>query len=142
MDRLTPERRSWLMSRVRGKDTKPELIVRRLLHRLGYRYRLHVTSLPGKPDLVFSSRRVVGFVHGCFWHGHACPYGRTPKTNAPFWAAKVHRNMERDTANIGALEDAGWTVVVVWQCETKDLAALERRLVKQLGVVVTRRSTP
>lgn len=117
-DRLTPERRSWLMSRVRGRDTKPEWILRSALHRLGYRYRLRRADLPGKPDLVFASRRVVVFVHGCFWHRHPhCPKTTMPKSNVRFWKEKFRGNVERDQRHYRNLRESGWRVVVVWECE-------------------------
>lgn len=120
MDRLTPERRSWLMSRVGSKNTKPELVVRRLVFSMGYRYRLHSKHLPGSPDLVFPGRKKVVFVNGCFWHGHpGCRYGRLPKSRVEFWQAKIDRNRERDRENIAALEADGWRVLIVWQCELK-----------------------
>jgi DNA mismatch endonuclease (patch repair protein) len=129
------------MSRVRSKDTKPELRLRRLLHSMGYRYRLHVSGMAGKPDLVFSSRRVVIFVHGCFWHGHHCRFGRLPKSNVEFWAEKIRRNRDRDASNSRSLRRLGWQVVVVWQCQLRDKPAITRRLVKRLGVAATSRST-
>ncbi|MBB3835209.1 DNA mismatch endonuclease (patch repair protein) [Xanthomonas arboricola] len=129
MDRLTPERRSWLMSRVKSKDTKPELLVRRLVFRMGYRYRLHGKSLPGKPDLVFPSRHKVIFVHGCFWHGHeGCRLSRTPKTNADFWLAKLVANRERDARIITELDALGWTSLTVWQCELRDPEAISVKI--------------
>ena len=106
------------MAAIRGKNTKPELIVRRIAHRLGYRFRLHAADLPGKPDLVFRSRRAVVFVHGCYWHLHNCKRGRsTPTTNAAFWREKRARNRTRDRCRIAALRRAGWRVLVVWECE-------------------------
>lgn len=133
-DKLTPEGRSELMSRIRSKDTEPEMTVRRLLHGLGYRYVLHDRRLPGTPDLVFPSRRKVVFVHGCFWHGHDCGRGFKPATNAEFWAAKIDGNMARDRRHVRAISAQGWKVFTVWECAVgKDrLAALERRLVKFL----------
>jgi len=117
------------MRSVRSRDTKPELLVRRAVTALGYRYRLHKATLPGKPDLVFASRRKVIFVHGCFWHGHDCARGaREPKSNVDYWAAKVRRNRERDAKTIAALHDAGWKVLIVWECETKDRDQLTNRL--------------
>lgn len=108
------------MSRVRSKNTAPELAVRRLLASLGYRFRLHRRDLPGTPDIVFSGRRKVVFVHGCFWHGHArCRYGRTPKTRPEFWGEKQRRNAARDRATRLALRHAGWAVVTVWECELR-----------------------
>ena len=133
MDRLTKERRSWLMSRVGGKDTAPEMIVRKLLHGLGYRYRLHVAGMPGKPDMVLPSRRKVVFVHGCFWHAHSCRLGKTPKTNVDFWQGKAATNAARDAKNSRLLAADGWRVLVVWQCEIKNIAKLERRLIRFLG---------
>lgn len=117
-DRITLEERSAVMRAVRAKDTKPELVVRRLLHRLGYRFRLHAPDLPGRPDLVFRKQRVAVFVHGCFWHSHQCRKGRQrPLTNAARWQAKLDRNVERDREVTRELEAQGWTVVTVWECE-------------------------
>jgi DNA mismatch endonuclease (patch repair protein) len=137
-DRLSPAQRSWNMSRIRGKNTKPELLVRRLLHAKGYRYRLHGKAgkvrLPGNPDLVFAGRRKVIFVNGCFWHFHDCRAGRhAPKANADFWEAKRTRTRERDARQLSQLESAGWEVLTVWECELKDGAVLEAQLVKFLG---------
>lgn len=133
-DVFTPAERSAVMAAVKGRGTKPEMIVRRLVHALGYRYRLHRKDLPGKPDLVFAGRRAVIFVHGCFWHGHDCARGaREPKQNAAYWAAKIARNRERDAANAVALCQAGWRVLTVWECEMKDRTALAARLQGFLG---------
>jgi DNA mismatch endonuclease, patch repair protein len=128
MDHLTPEQRSKLMSRIRGRDTKPELVVRRVAHALGYRYRLHGASLPGCPDLVFGPRRKVVFVHGCFWHQHDCKRGTWPKRNEEFWRAKLRRNRARDIEATKSLETLGWSVLVVWECQTRDKAKLAERL--------------
>jgi len=126
---MTDPQRSKTMRAVKGKDTKPELFVRRLLHRNGYRYRLHRSDLPGKPDLVFPGRRKVIFVHGCFWHGHHCKRGdREPKTNVSYWRPKIARNRERDERNKARLQDMGWNVLVVWECEVKPAGKLEKRL--------------
>lgn len=117
------------MSRVRSKNTAVELRVRRLVYGMGYRYRLHRRDLPGKPDLVFSGRRAVVFVHGCFWHRHeGCVLARLPKSREDFWAPKLEGNRERDARNIALLESAGWRVLVVWECETKDREVLAVRL--------------
>lgn len=117
------------MRAVRSTDTKPEMRVRRLAHRLGYRFRLHRADLPGTPDLVFAGRRKVIFVHGCFWHGHDCRRGaRQPKANAGYWRAKIERNAARDVASAEALRAAGWAVLVLWECELKDETALADRL--------------
>lgn len=133
MDRLTPERRSWLMSRVGGRNTQPELIVRSLVHRLGYRFRLHGKGLPGKPDLVFASRRAVIFVHGCFWHRHeGCKYATSPKSRRKYWNDKFAANVARDRRTVGRLRRMGWRVMTVWACEIKRPASLERRLVRFL----------
>lgn len=121
------------MSRIGSKHTKPELVVRSLLHRLGYRYRLHRKDLPGRPDIVFIGRRKAVLVHGCFWHGHGCKIGKLPKSNLDFWAPKVERNRVRDRENRSELERIGWTVEEVWQCELKDIQSLEGRLRSFLG---------
>jgi len=128
--------RSRQMSLVRGKDTGPELIVRRVAHGLGYRYGLHRTDLPGMPDLVFRSRKKIIFVHGCFWHGHACAKGaRTPKTNRDYWIAKISKNAERDARHMARLEGAHWRVLIIWECEMKDTTALASRLRRFLGPI-------
>lgn len=130
----TEAHRSWTMSRVKSKDTSPEMIVRRLLHSMGYRYRLHGKKLPGKPDLVFAGRKKAIFVHGCFWHGHDCKRGaRIPSTRQDYWLAKVSRNRDRDARNVSSLEQAGWSVLVVWECELKDRVALAESLTQFLG---------
>lgn len=133
-DVLTPEQRSRCMSRIKGKNTGPERIVRSVAHRMGYRYRLHDKHLPGTPDLVFSKRKKIIFVHGCFWHMHDCRYGRVvPKTNAEFWAEKRGRSVERDRENEVALKAMGWSVLTIWECEVKDRKLLERKLEAFLG---------
>lgn len=117
------------MSRIRGKDTKPELLVRQLLHGAGYGYRLHANDLPGKPDIVFRGRHKVVFVNGCFWHSHGCPAGQhAPADNAEFWAAKRQRTVQRDAETSRLLLETGWAVLTVWECEMKDQAALLSRL--------------
>lgn len=128
-DRLTPEHRSALMSRVRSKNTTPELVVRRIAHALGYRFRLHRTDLPGTPDLVFPSGRKAVFVHGCFWHRHpGCRKATTPKSRIEFWSEKFARNVERDQeirAQLGAL---GWVSFTIWECETKQAGVISAKL--------------
>ena len=120
MDIYTEKKRSEIMSLIRGKDTKPELIVRRLVYSMGYRYRLHVRSLPGNPDLVFLNRRKVIFVHGCFWHRHNCKRGQSmPASNKTAWQEKFTRNLERDRQQRTALKKDGWGVLVIWECETE-----------------------
>jgi DNA mismatch endonuclease (patch repair protein) len=122
-------RRSALMARVRGKDTKPEMTVRRAVYALGHRYRLHRRGLPGSPDLVFASQRKAIFVHGCFWHRHkGCRRTTTPKTRVRFWKSKFDANIDRDLKNVAALQAAGWKVLIIWECEAIDVAALRARL--------------
>jgi DNA mismatch endonuclease (patch repair protein) len=137
VDVLTKKQRQYCMSRIQGKDTKPEMVVRKLVFAMGYRYRLHDKKLPGKPDLVFAGRRKVIFVHGCFWHRHNCKYGRVvPQTRKPFWKEKLDKNKERDKKNIQKLKQMGWGVLVVWECETKNT---ERRelLINKLGIFLS-----
>jgi len=132
-DIMSPAKRSALMSRIRGRDTGPEMTVRRLLHAMGYRFRLHARDLPGKPDVVFRRRRVALFVHGCFWHRHDCGLAYVPKTRADFWQRKFAGNVARDQRTKQELEVAGWRVVAVWECELGDLASLAGRFAKELG---------
>jgi len=128
-DVFSPQKRSSVMRRVKGRDTGPEKTVRRLLTGLGARYRLHRKDLPGRPDIVMPGRRLALFVHGCFWHGHDCARGaRVPKANRDYWLGKVGRNRERDLTNLAALETAGWRVEVIWECQMKDEARLKDRL--------------
>ena len=128
-DVYPPEKRSAVMRRVKGRDTSPEMIVRRALTRLGARYRLHRKDLPGNPDIVMPGRKLALFVHGCFWHGHDCARGaRVPKANREYWVAKVERNRARDARTCAELADRGWRVETIWECELKDPAALEARL--------------
>lgn len=122
------EMRSRVMRAVKSVNTGPEMTVRRQLHALGYRYRLHRKDLPGKPDLVFPGRRKAIFVHGCFWHVHGCRRSRLPKTRQDYWIPKLARNRERDTENRFALEELGWTVLTVWECELKEMETLTARL--------------
>lgn len=122
------------MRAVKGQDTAPEMTVRRLVYGMGYRYRLHRKDLPGKPDLVFPSRRKVVFVHGCFWHGHDCKRGaRIPKTNRDYWEKKIDRNRRRDARHYEDLERTGWSVMVIWECQLKDRDALTGRIAEFLG---------
>lgn len=126
-DKLSRERRSWNMSRIRGKDTAPELVVRSLLHRLGFRFRLHRGRLPGRPDIVLPKYRTVVFVHGCFWHRHrACLNCTTPTHNRTFWLKKFAGNSARDKGNIRALSKLGWKVIVVWECQTEKRGSRDR----------------
>jgi len=120
MDTITPEQRSYTMSRIRSRDTKPEMIVRRHLHALGLRYRLHDSKLPGRPDIVLPKWHTVIFINGCFWHRHeGCKIATMPKSNVEFWQAKFERNVERDAKGQKALRAAGWHVIVIWECEVK-----------------------
>ncbi|KGU73277.1 DNA mismatch endonuclease Vsr [Burkholderia pseudomallei] len=129
MDSVSPARRSEIMGRVRSRDTKPEMTVRRLVHAMGYRYRLHVKDLPGRPDLVFPRRQKAIFVHGCFWHRHpGCALARLPKSREEFWLPKLEANRRRDVKNERALQDAGWGVLIIWECELGNAAGLENRI--------------
>lgn len=132
-DNRSQESRSALMARIGSKDTAPEMVVRRVLFAMGYRFRLHRSDLPGKPDIVFAGRRKAIFVHGCFWHAHGCRIGRPPKSHLEFWLAKLQRNTERDRENEQALWHQGWDVLTVWQCETKELSVLRNKLKSFLG---------
>jgi DNA mismatch endonuclease, patch repair protein len=130
-DTMTKEARSERMSRIGGKNTKPEMIVRKLVHAMGYRYRLHRKDLVGKPDLVFPSRRKVIFVHGCFWHRHSdsnCKLARLPKSRAEFWQTKLEANAARDSRQIKKLKSLCWGVLVVWECELKERSSLEAKI--------------
>ena len=127
-DHISSDLRSRLMGRIRGRNTKPEMLIRRMVHRMGFRYRLHRQDLPGTPDLVFPSRKKVIFVHGCFWHQHDCPRGARPTSNKKFWDAKLDNNVRRDQETMSLLEDRGWSVLVVWECQMKNLEELEDRM--------------
>ncbi|MNX55641.1 Very short patch repair protein [compost metagenome] len=129
MDIVTPEKRSRMMAGIKGKNTKPELVVRKLVHGMGFRYRLHRKDLPGSPDLVFPRLKKVIFVHGCFWHRHTgCRFAYTPKSNAQFWLDKLEGNIRRDGQAVMALDILGWQVLIVWECEVADLPALTRKV--------------
>jgi len=120
MDKLTSEKRSWNMSRIRGSNTRPELIVRSILHKMGYRFRIHDKKLPGKPDIVLPKYKAAIFVHGCFWHRHPeCKYAYTPKSRTDFWNEKFVANIQRDKKNLLQLREAGWLAIIVWECEIK-----------------------
>jgi len=129
MDKVGASKRSEIMRRVRSTDTRPELTVRRLIHAMGYRFRLHRRDLPGVPDIVLPRLRAVAFIHGCFWHGHACRAGRNrPASNVAYWERKLNRNRERDVRARLALRRLGWRVLTIWECELRDRAKLENRL--------------
>ena len=133
MDNLTPRERSAQMALVRSRDTKPEMKVRRFIYKMGYRYRLHRSDLPGKPDIVFSSRKKIIFIHGCFWHGHSCSLGRIPKTRVQFWTEKITTNKIRDEKTLEKLKDLGWAVLVLWECQLKHGESLGCRVGEFLG---------
>jgi len=134
-DHLTKEKRSWNMSRIKSKDTKPELIVRSLLHHLGYRFRLHSKKLPGKPDIILAKYKTVIFVHGCFWHHHKdCPRATTPKSNREYWKTKFNKNVQRFKEVSIQIQSFDWRVMVVWECETKKIDALTEKLCSVLQI--------
>jgi len=134
VDVFSKEKRSWIMGRVSARDTAPELKVRSVAHRLGFRFRLHRKDLPGKPDIVFPRLQKVIFVNGCFWHGHRCARGkRIPKVNRQYWTEKIRGNMARDKKSRRLLKESGWDVLVVWECETKDIDALEAKVYQFLS---------
>ena len=134
MDRYTKVGRSQMMSRVRARNTQPEIIVRSTLHRLGFRFRLQRSNLPGKPDIVLPRFRTAIFVHGCFWHQHqGCPKSKRPKTNLQFWNAKLDRNIARDSENLAGLSSQSWKSIVIWECETRQPSQLVQRLSEFLG---------
>lgn len=145
MDSLTQEKRSWNMSRIKGKNTRPEIAMRSLLHRNGFRFRLQAKELPGKPDIVLPKFKTVIFVHGCFWHRHKnCKYCYTPKSRKDFWTDKFNRTIQRDAEQVSALKQLGWEPVIVWECELKESSAktlkqieanLNKRLIKIQGGV-------
>ena len=138
-DKVSPATRSWIMSRVRSKHTSAEIATRKVLHAAGYRFRLHRADLPGKPDIVLPRYKVAVMVHGCLWHGHGCKRFRWPVSNADYWRAKIGRNAERDTVNRMALNERGWSVKVVWDCNLKDSLA---NLLVELAEVKAYRQTP
>ena len=145
-DIMNSKRRSELMAGIRSRDTAPELAVRRIAHRMGLRFRLHRSDLPGRPDLVFPKYRLAVFVHGCFWHRHeGCRYASTPKSRTAFWTEKFAANVDRDKRKEAALRALGWQVFVIWGCQTKDKAALECKLtalIRRNGTAPKRESTP
>ena len=129
MDVVSPEKRSLMMAGIKGKNTKPEMIVRKMVHGMGFRFRLHRRNLPGSPDLVFPRLRRVIFVHGCFWHRHpGCRLAYTPKSNTQFWLEKLEANVRRDALALKALDTLNWEVLIVWECEASNLPALAQKL--------------
>ena len=129
MDTVNPTKRSEIMARIKSKDTKPEILIRKMVHGMGFRFRLHVTSLPGRPDLAFRRMKKVIFVNGCFWHHHnGCKYARMPKSKLEFWIPKLTATTARDTRNIAALESAGWQTLTIWECELADIIAVKKKI--------------
>ena len=120
--------RSEMMAAVHSKDTQPEMIIRRYVHSMGYRYRLHRADLPGKPDLVFGPKKKVIFVHGCFWHQHGCKGSHLPKSNTDYWEPKLSRNIKRDAENMLKLIDNGWSAIIIWECELKDMDLVKKKI--------------
>jgi DNA mismatch endonuclease (patch repair protein) len=134
-DKFSIEKRSDIMSHISGKETKPEIMMRKFLFVNGFRFRKNVKDLPGKPDIVLSKYKTVIFIHGCFWHGHTCKRGALPATNVEFWKTKIDGNIERDKRDIAELEKQGWHVIVVWQCEIKNIELQKERLTKLLSEI-------
>src|SRR5712692_3544556 len=132
VDVFSKAKRSWVMSRIHGKDTRPEKVVRKLLHLSGFRFRLHRKDLPGNPDIVLPRHKAVVQVFGCFWHGHNCKDGRRPRSNKKYWNAKLERNKRRDSMNSQRLRRLGWRLEVVWECETRNLDRVRKRLTRFL----------
>jgi DNA mismatch endonuclease (patch repair protein) len=134
VDRISKQRRSWNMARIRSRNTEPERLVRSILHRAGFRFRLHRSDLPGRPDITLPRYRTVVFVHGCFWHRHSrCRFAYMPKTRTKFWRSKFEQNVQRDREQRRQLRRAGWKVIVVWECELRDPDRLRRRLLRELS---------
>jgi DNA mismatch endonuclease (patch repair protein) len=133
-DQFSTEERSAIMRRVRSVNTVPELRVRQMVHRLGFRFRLHRQALPGKPDIVLAGRKKVVFVHGCYWHQHSCDGAKRPATNRRYWNRKLDKNVERDKKNVRLLRQQGWRVLTVWECELRKPERLQRRLLQFLNL--------
>lgn len=131
-DTFSKRKRSWIMSRITGKNTAPEMALRRLLHARGFRFRVHRSDLPGCPDIVLPKYQTAILVHGCFWHGHTCEDGHRPRSNRAYWNAKLERNAKRDVRNARQLRALGWKRIIVWGCEVKDEKRLERRVIQPL----------
>jgi DNA mismatch endonuclease (patch repair protein) len=129
IDRVSPKKRSWMMGRVKNKNTAPEIKLRKLVFSMGFRYRLHCKDLPGHPDIVFRGRKKVIFMHGCFWHGHPdCKASKLPETRKDFWNTKINSNQVRDRENIRDLENLGWKVLIIWQCELNDVLNITEKI--------------
>jgi DNA mismatch endonuclease, patch repair protein len=133
VDIFNKAKRSWIMSHVKSKDTKPEILIRSIVHRLGFRFRKYQSDLPGKPDIVLAKHRKVIFIHGCFWHGHKkCSRSSRPQSNKSFWIEKLDKNIERDKKNKRDLESQNWKVLIIWTCETKNILKLQNKIVNFL----------
>lgn len=132
-DPFSPDQRSWIMRQVHNKNTRPELLVRRLIHASGYRFRIHRKDLPGSPDIVFPGRHCVIFVNGCFWHGHACKRARLPETHREYWQNKIQKTLERDRKHREDLATLGWSVLTIWECQLKDMEDVKQRIRAFLG---------
>lgn len=139
IDSVSPQKRSYVMSRIRSKNTGLEIAVRKRIFAMGYRYRIHGKKLPGKPDLVFAGRKKIIFIHGCFWHQHKdCAMGLPPASNLDYWKPKLTRTVERDAQHIDALQQRGWSVLVIWECEMKSPIVLEEKIRSFLGPIKSR----
>lgn len=136
VDQLTPVQRSENMRRIKSKDTKPEMLIRKALHKRGYRFRLHVKSLPGKPDIVLPKYKTIIEVRGCFWHGHICHRGNRPRSNESYWNSKIHYNIERDEHTINALQALGWHVIIIWECECTNPQKLQLKIDELSGILI------
>lgn len=132
MDKISKEKRSEIMSKIRSKNTTPEIIVRKPLFSIGYRYRIHQTNLPGKPDIVFTKKKKVIFINGCFWHGHDCRNNLHPKSNSKYWDNKIETSIQRDNKNIHELNALGWKCLIIWECELNNMDILEKKLIEYL----------
>jgi len=141
MDIFSKSKRSDIMSKISGKETKPEILVRKYLFSKGFRYRKNAKDLPGKPDIVLPKYKTIIFIHGCFWHGHeGCKKSALPTTNIEFWKGKIAKNIERDKLNISNLHNKGWKVIIVWQCELKNAAIIDNRLIKLTSEITNKKN--
>jgi len=137
-DKFSKEKRSKIMSNITGKETKPEILVRKYLFSKGFRYRKNVKKLPGKPDIVLSKYKTIIFINGCFWHGHTCKAGKLPDTNTQFWLTKINANIERDKKTIENLEEMGWRIIIIWQCDIKNKVLCQERLKTLVDEILTK----
>jgi DNA mismatch endonuclease (patch repair protein) len=132
-DQFTPEQRSWIMRQVRSKNTRPELLVRSLTHRMGYRFRIHRKDLPGCPDIVFPKHQKIIFVNGCFWHGHSCKRAQLPVSRQDYWSKKIEKTKDRDRKHLEELRKLGWRILTIWECQLKDIDRLQQQILRFLG---------